>query len=54
MLCGPGVYYSILKQLMWGGINVVELVSTYTELILVLEKRHVDRAFAILKSCFWP
>jgi len=50
----PGVYYSILKQLMWGGINVVELVSTYTELILVLNQRDVDRAFAILKSYLWP
>jgi len=50
----PGVYYSILKQLMWGGINVVELVSTYTELILVLNKRDVDRAFSILKSYLWP
>ena len=50
----PGVYYTILKQLMWGGINIVELVSTYTELVLVLEKRDVDRAFTILKSYFWP
>lgn len=50
----PGVYYSILKQLMWGGINVVELVSTYTELTIVLEKRDVDRAFSILKAYFWP
>ena len=50
----PGVYYSILKQLMWGNINVVELVSTYTELILVLDTRDVDRAFTILKAYFWP
>ncbi len=50
----PGVYYSILKQLLWAGINVVELVSTYTELIIVLEKREVDRAFSILKAYFWP
>lgn len=50
----PGVYYAILKQLMWGNINVVELVSTYTELVLVLNKKDVDRAFAILKGFFWP
>ncbi len=50
----PGVYYAILKQLMWGNINVVELVSTYTELILVLETQDVDRAFTILKTYFWP
>ncbi len=50
----PGVYYAILKQLMWGNINVVELVSTYTELVIVLNKKDVDRAFAILKGFFWP
>lgn len=50
----PGVYYAILKQLMWASINVVEVVSTYTELTIILEKRQVDRAFAILKSYLWP
>jgi hypothetical protein len=50
----PGVYYSVLQRLMWGGINIVELVSTYTELALVLDKRDVDRAFAILTRHFWP
>lgn len=50
----PGVYYAILKQLMWGNINVVELVSTYTELIIVLETQDVDRAFTILKTYLWP
>lgn len=50
----PGVYYAILKQLMWGNINAVELVSTYTELVIILDKRDVDRAFATLKTFFWP
>jgi hypothetical protein len=50
----PGVYYAILKQLMWGHINAVELVSTYTELVIILDKRDVDRAFATLKCFFWP
>jgi hypothetical protein len=50
----PGVYYAILKQLLWAGINVVEVVSTYTELTLILEKRHVDRAFTVLKRFLWP
>ncbi len=43
-----GVYYEVLKQLAMRGINVVEVVSTYTELTLILERDHVDRAFSIL------
>jgi len=44
----PGVHYSILKQLAWKNINVVEVVSTYTEFTVVLEKRKVDLAFSVL------
>ncbi len=44
----PGIYYSILKQLALNNINTVEVVSTYTELTIILEKINVDRAFSIL------
>ena len=44
----PGVHYSILKQLAWRSINVVEVVSTYTELTIILEKSQVDVSFSIL------
>jgi len=50
----PGVYYTILKQLTWSDINVVEVVSTMTELTLILEKKHVDKAFLVLKQFLWP
>lgn len=49
----PGVHYSILKQLAWHDINVVEVVSTYTELSTVLASADVDRAFAVLKRFLW-
>ena len=49
----PGVHYSILKQLAWHDINVVEVVSTYTELSIVLANADVDRAFAVLKGFLW-
>lgn len=49
-----GVYYSILKQLAWDNLNVVDVVSTYTEFTLILENRVVDRAFAVLKRYLWP
>jgi aspartokinase len=44
----PGVHYNILKLLAMRGINVVEVVSTLTELSVVLGHRDVDRAFAAL------
>ena len=49
----PGVHYSILKQLAWHDINVVEVVSTYTELSIVLANTDVDRAFFVLKGFLW-
>jgi len=44
----PGVHYSILKQLALRDINVVEVVSTYTEFTIILEKNYVDVSFSIL------
>lgn len=48
----PGVYYSILKQLAWQNINLIEVVSTLTEFTVILENREVDRAFSILLKYF--
>lgn len=46
----PGVYYQILKMLAWEKINVVEVISTYTELTIVFEDKNVDKAFSTLKK----
>jgi len=46
----PGVYYSILKSLAWGGINVVEVVSTFSEFTIILKDKEVERAFSLLKN----
>lgn len=46
----PGVYYSVLKALAWEGISFVEVVSSYTELTIILQNSNVDRAFSILKK----
>jgi hypothetical protein len=46
----PGVHYSILKQLAWMNINVVEVVSTYTEFTIILKKEQVDMSFSILMT----
>lgn len=46
----PGVYYNILKTLAWEGINLIEVISNYTELTLILEESQVDKAFSVLKN----
>jgi hypothetical protein len=50
----PGVHYVLLKQLAFADINVVEVVSTFTELTVVLSHQEVDRAFSVLKRFLWP
>lgn len=49
----PGVHYSILKHLAWENINVVEMVSTFTEFTIIIGKDNIDRAFSILKKFLW-
>ncbi len=46
----PGVYYGILKQLAWRDVNVIDVVSTYTEFTIVLHDSEVNAAFAALRG----
>lgn len=46
----PGVLYSILKVLAWEGISIVECVSTFTELTIVLETKDIEKAFSLIKN----
>lgn len=46
----PGVYYQILKLIAWDNINVVEVISTYTELTIVFKSEDVENAFSVLKN----
>lgn len=43
-----GIYYYILKQLAWEGINIIEVVSTANEFTAVVNQSEVDNAFKIL------
>lgn len=45
-----GTYAMILKLLAWEGITILEIVSTYQELTLVVGKKDIDKAFSILKE----
>lgn len=46
----PGVLYSILKILAWEGISLIEMISTFTELTIVIESKDIERAFSLLKK----
>ncbi len=43
-----GIYYHILKQLAWAGINICEVISTSNEISIVVSEQDVRRAFPIL------
>lgn len=49
-----GVYYYILKNLAWGGINICEIISTTNEVSIVVAENDVDKAFPILLSLKKP
>ncbi len=44
----PGIFYLITRALTWENINIVEIVSTYTEDTLILKNKDVARAYHIL------
>lgn len=46
----PGILYSILKLLAWEGISLTEMISTFTELSIILETKDIERVFSLLKN----
>lgn len=45
-----GIYYQILKVLAWENINIIEVISTYTELTIIFNTKDIEKAFRILKN----
>lgn len=43
-----GIYYYLMKQLAWEGINVLEVVSTTNEFSIIVALEDVDQAFSVL------
>jgi hypothetical protein len=43
-----GIYYFILKNLAWAGINVCEIISTSNEISIIVSESDIPRAFPIL------
>lgn len=48
----PGIFYFFIKSLAWEGVNILDMLSTETELTLVFEPKDTNTAFAILRSLF--
>ncbi|MFC3107555.1 hypothetical protein ACFOFO_06210 [Undibacterium arcticum] len=44
----PGIFHSILKQLAWRKINLVNMICSYTELTIFLEQSEMALAFSVL------
>jgi len=47
---GIGLFYIISKALNWENINVIDIVSTYTEITLIVREDDASRAFDVLKK----
>ncbi len=48
----PGFIYSITRHFAWYGINIVEIVSTLSELILVVKSEDSTNAYSALQELF--
>ncbi len=44
----PGIFYLVSRALVWEGISIVEVVSTYTEDTLILRDKDVSRSYDLL------
>ncbi len=46
----PGVVFTIIRKLAWENINIYEIVSTMTELTLILDKKNSMKAYDALQG----
>lgn len=44
-----GMFYLITRELGWESINIIDIVSTYTELTVLLSEKDTGRAFDVMK-----
>lgn len=50
MIEHAGTYAQILRQLAWDNINIVEVVSTYQELTIIVKSIDADKVLASLRT----
>lgn len=48
----PGIFYFFIKSLAWEGVNILDILSTHSELTLVFKPEDINSAFGILQSLF--
>ncbi len=48
----PGIFYFFLKSLAWENVNILDILSTQTELTLIFSPDNINSAFGILQSLF--
>lgn len=48
----PGIFYFFIKSLAWEGINILDILSTRTELTFIFKPADINSAFGILQSLF--
>ena len=46
----PGVISSIIRKLAWEGVNIFEIVSTFTELTIITSKKDAMKGYNALES----
>jgi hypothetical protein len=46
----PGVISSIIRKLAWEGVNIFEIVSTFTELTIITGKKDAMKGYNALES----
>jgi len=44
----PGITYQILQSLAWQNVNLLEIISTLTELTIVIEKKNSIKSYTVL------
>jgi len=46
----PGFLVYVLKELSWNSINIIEIISTYTEFAIIVKSEDLMKAYGILKK----
>lgn len=48
----PGIFYFFIKSLAWEGVNILDILSTHSELTLIFDSEDINTAFGMLQSLF--
>ena len=47
---GVGLYYIITKALAWNNVNIVEIISTWSELTLIIEDEKINLSHEVIQG----